>query len=678
MRILLTSIGRRGYLVKFFREALSPRDTVWGGDCSPYASAFSNCHHAVLLPEVTSPDYVDEVLDLCRRCDINMVVPLIDPELEVLAPRRDDFYRAGIMLVVSPPQTIEIGFDKYLTYEFGLANGIPVPRTVKTIEAAQELLAKGQFTWPLVVKPRKGSASAHISFCNDMLELRSAFQTCPLPMIQELVPGPEYGYDLFGDRECRPISVYCKQKLAMRAGETDKAVSIDDPALIGLGIRIARALPIFGPLDADVKLLDGQPRLLEINPRFGGGYPCSHLVGADFPRKLIRMHRGETLESELERPRATGIYMFKQDEIIRRADADISQAHPCDRSTVPPPPFRLLFTSVGRRVELMREFRRAAEDLSVRLEIHAVDCQSLAPGLQVADFSHVVPPIGQGYVDCLLEYCRDAGINALVPLIDPELGALSESRRRFEEVGTRLVLSDPEVIRISLDKVLTSQFLIQNGFRTPRILEEKEFATARLPLFIKPRSGSSSRGAFKIETPEALRYYRLTYPNSVVEEFVHGQEYTVDVFCDNTGQPLCAVPRMRREVRGGEVSKSQTVAHERMIAENLRLARALKGCMGMMTVQCFLDMAGEVVFTEINSRFGGGVPLSIRAGADSPRWLLELLLGRKPSVSLDGWTKQLLMLRYDSAYFRMPEDLAGPVPDTIGTHIDGGAQATWP
>ena len=659
MRILLSSVGRRGYLVKFFREALSPRDEVWGGDCSPYASSFADCHHAVLLPEVSAPDYAETLLRLCKQWGIDMVVPLIDPELEVLAGRREEFYRQGIMVVVSPTQTIDIGFDKYLTYEFGLANGIPVPLTVRTVDEAQALLDKKEFRWPLVVKPRKGSASSHISFCNDMGELESAYKACPLPMIQELLPGTEFGYDLFGDQDFQPISVYCKQKLAMRAGETDKAVSVDDPALIELGIRLAKALPIFGPLDADVKLLDGQPKLLEINPRFGGGYPCSHLAGADFPRKLLRMYRGEKLECELDAPRKTGIYMFKQDEIVRRSEAEIAQVRTQAKAAVPERRYRLLFTSVGRRVELLREFRRAAEDLGVLLELHAMDCQPIAPGLLVADFNEVVPPIGQGYIDRLLEYCAENSIDALVPLIDPDLQPLSDARSRFAEAGTRLVMPDAEVIRISLDKVLTSQFLLQHGFRTPRILTESELATAKPPLFIKPRSGSSSRGAFKIDTPEALKYYRGTYPNSVIEEFVEGQEYTVDVFCDFAGEPLCAVPRARLEVRGGEVSKSLTVEHEQMIAENLRLARQLKGCKGMMTVQCFLNPAGEVVFTEINSRFGGGVPLSIRAGADSPRWLLELLLGRKPSVPMGCWTEQMLMLRYDSAFFRTTQELPG-------------------
>jgi carbamoyl-phosphate synthase large subunit len=350
--------------------------------------------------------------------------------------------------------------------------------------------------------------------------------------------------------------------------------------------------------------------------------------------------------------------MAKKNKIARRPQARTSTG-PAPRRAASARPFRLLFTSAGRRVELLREFRRAAGDLKVELEIHAVDCQPTAPALCVADFAQVVPPIAQGYIDRLVDYCGQKSIDAVVPLIDPELQPLSNARRRLADVGTRLVISDASVIRVSQDKILTSQFLLQHGFRTPRILSNGELATARLPLFIKPRCGSASLGAFKIDTLEALHYYRRTYPDSVIEEFVEGQEYTVDVFCDFAGRPLCAVPRMRIEVRGGEVSKSLTVRHEGMIAESLRLAKALAGCMGMMTVQCFLSRADEVVFNEINPRFGGGVPLSIRAGADSPRWLLELLLGRTPSASMDGWVGQMFMLRYDSAFFCSSQELPG-------------------
>ncbi len=302
-------------MVRFFRDALKNDGEVWGADNSRYAPAFHYCDKTALLPEVTDPVYVQQLINLCRRSNIDIVVPLIDPELEVLAANRDRFNRDGVMVVVSPAKTIETTFDKYLTYKFAKAAGIGAPETVITIQQAKELLSRGKLSWPMVVKPRKGSASANITYCNNIGQLKYAFETCPEPMIQQCVTGQEYNYDLFGDRQCRPISVFCKKKIAMRAGETDKAVSTDDKQLVAFGLKIAEAFDFFGPVDVDVMVDSEGPKLLDINPRFGGGYPCAHLCGAGFPAKLISIFKNETLTPDVGSCPA-GVYMFKQDEII--------------------------------------------------------------------------------------------------------------------------------------------------------------------------------------------------------------------------------------------------------------------------------------------------------------------------------------------------------------------------
>lgn len=320
MRILLTSVGRRGYLVKFFKEALTNNDQIWGADSSKYVPAFHYCDNAVLLPKVTESAYVDKLIDYCKKNKIDIVVPLIDPELEVLAAQRQRFFDEDIMVVISPPKTVEITFDKYLTCKFGAECGINVPVTVLSVEEALKSIDEGKLNWPVTVKHRKGSASMNITYCHSEKQLKTTFETCPLPMIQEFINGDEYGYDLFGDFEYRPISVFCKKKLKMRAGETDQAISTDDPQLIEIGLKIAQNLQIFGPIDVDVMISPDGPKLLEINPRFGGGYPCSHLAGANFPAKLIAIRKGQKLTPDIGSCPA-GVVMLKQDEII---------SHNCD------------------------------------------------------------------------------------------------------------------------------------------------------------------------------------------------------------------------------------------------------------------------------------------------------------------------------------------------------------
>jgi carbamoyl-phosphate synthase large subunit len=316
MRVLLSSVGRRGYLVKYFKQALGDAGEIWGSDSSPYTPAFKYCDNVLLAPKVVeTTGYADKLLARCIKSKIDMVVPLIDPTLEVLAPQRDKFRSNGVMLVVSPAKTIEIAFDKYKTYIHAKQAGIATPETVTTIEDALKLIADGKLSWPVMVKPRKGSASMSVNCCHNESELKLAFQSCPEPLIQEFAPGDEYGYDIFCDGDFKPVSVFCKRKMAMRAGETDKAVSVNDKKLIDLGIKIAQAFPIFGPADIDVKMGKNGPMLLEVNPRFGGGYPCSHLCGADFPAKLIALCKGQKLSPDIGNYPA-GVYMLKQDEII--------------------------------------------------------------------------------------------------------------------------------------------------------------------------------------------------------------------------------------------------------------------------------------------------------------------------------------------------------------------------
>ena len=316
MNILLTSVGRRGYLVKYFKQALGSDGKVFGADNSPSSPAFACCDGTAILPEVKKDHYVQSLIEVCLENKVDIVIPLIDPELEILAPCYEQFKDKGILLLVSPPETIEMASDKYLTSRFAIANGLAAPYTFTEIDEVLTQLAAGTLTWPVMVKPRKGSASINITTCHDRLQLEAAFEATDEPMIQEVLIGTEYGYDLFGDSDFHPVSVYCKEKLAMRAGETDKAISTADANLIEFGRKLLESMKLFGPADVDVILTSDGPKLLEINPRFGGGYPCSHLVGANFCQKIIAMRNGESLTPDIGAC-PDGVCMLKQDEIIR-------------------------------------------------------------------------------------------------------------------------------------------------------------------------------------------------------------------------------------------------------------------------------------------------------------------------------------------------------------------------
>jgi len=320
----------------------------------------------------------------------------------------------------------------------------------------------------------------------------------------------------------------------------------------------------------------------------------------------------------------------------------------------------ILLTCVGRRVALLEAFHKALADLGVKGRVVAADHSPLAAAFHTADDRVLVPSVGgPGYVDTVVDICRQREIGLVVPLIDWELLALAAAHKRFAAVGARLLLSSARVVGICRDKQQTFEFLKARGFDTPEVLPYDKAVDGPFPLFMKPRYGSSAKDVHYLPDRAALEFYHHTTAESVIQEFARGDEHTVDVYAGLDGVPRVAVPRRRIEVRGGEVSKARTVRHPEIIRQSLGLVEALAECVGVVTIQCFLQPDGRVKFIEINPRFGGGVPLAIEAGADFPRWLIEEHLGRKPKIQPDGWQDGLVMLRYDAAVFRRDDELRG-------------------
>lgn len=314
--------------------------------------------------------------------------------------------------------------------------------------------------------------------------------------------------------------------------------------------------------------------------------------------------------------------------------------------------FRILFSCIGRRVALVEAFRRAGQRLGLQCCLIGADNSPYSAALQRCDKTFIVPAsIEKNYLDEILDLCRREQVDLLIPLIDPELLVLAGHQDKFAEVGTTLCLSLAQVIRICRDKVRTFRTLTDAGIDTPRLFRYDDIKDADLPLFMKPRAGSASRNIHRLSNREALDFYHRSLPTALIQEFIEGQEYTLDVFTDFQGRPRCVVPRLRLEVRGGEVSKSMTVKDEELMALGRRTVEALPGCRGPITIQCFRTPQGRLAVIEINPRFGGGAPLSIEAGADFPAWTIQCALGQEPHIDPAAFRDRLVMLRYDDALF---------------------------
>lgn len=312
----------------------------------------------------------------------------------------------------------------------------------------------------------------------------------------------------------------------------------------------------------------------------------------------------------------------------------------------------VLFLNGGRRVELIRMFRRAMENLALSGRIVATDIQDSAPALIEADVKELLPHSRDtGFVAALIDLCRRHEIGLIVPTIDPDLLTLARRRAEIEATGPRLLLGPIEAIFLCRDKSLLMAALDGGGVPVPRTFMLEEARTEPLPLFIKPRDGSGSNHAVKVETREQLEFFAGSYvPNPMIQEFFDGEEFTVDLWLDDASRPLAAVPRLRLKVRAGEVVTARVQRDQELEEIASRAASVLK-LVGPCNVQIVRSTNKGPAVIEVNPRFGGGVILSAVAGAPMAEWSLLWALGRSPTSLSPDVRNGLTMLRYDDSFF---------------------------
>ncbi|MDP2210290.1 MAG: ATP-grasp domain-containing protein [Candidatus Aquicultor sp.] len=321
MNILLTCAGRRNYLVDYFREALHGRGKIFAADTNADAAALQEADDYFLVPPVDDSEYFDKLRDICRLHRISLLISLNDLELPLLARERGSFLEIGTVPVISSAEIIDMCFDKYKTDEFLRAHNIAVPLTYTTLEEAQVALERGDIAFPLIIKPRWGTASIGIDYIEDIGELELAYRLARKRitrtilaevsrgdidrsiLIQECIAGEEFCLDITNDLQGDYVCTFAKRKLSKRAGEADRMTTVNDGELDALGALIGRTLGHTGILDCDVFRRDGKCYLIDINPRFGGAYPFAHVAGANIPAALIAWANGEKPDSNWLRVR---------------------------------------------------------------------------------------------------------------------------------------------------------------------------------------------------------------------------------------------------------------------------------------------------------------------------------------------------------------------------------------
>ena len=315
MNILILSAGTRNKIVEYFVNTLNGTGKVIATDMSNLAPAIYEADKYYIVPKMTSPDYVDTIIDICQKEKIDGVLSLIDPELSLLAKNENLFEAIGTKVIGSAYDLCEMSLDKYQMYSWLKEHQYKCSKSYMDKMDFYKDVENGKITYPVFVKPARGSASIAISKVYDKETVELLFAHDDGLMIQEYLDGQEIGADVYIDMiSGEVVSIFTKKKIKMRAGETDKAVSFKDEKLFELIRKFVSEAGYRGQIDIDIFDIDGEYYISEVNPRFGGGYPHAYESGCDH-MKLIT----DNLEGNSNKPEIgiykSGIYMMKYNEI---------------------------------------------------------------------------------------------------------------------------------------------------------------------------------------------------------------------------------------------------------------------------------------------------------------------------------------------------------------------------
>lgn len=310
----------------------------------------------------------------------------------------------------------------------------------------------------------------------------------------------------------------------------------------------------------------------------------------------------------------------------------------------------VLITAGSRRVPLVRAFQRAVSQHRGG-NVIVTDVNPLSPAVHAANRAYRVPFASDpGYLDAVLEIALGEHVSLVVPTIDDELVLFGRAVARFREYGIRVAVSPTQTSELCEDKYATCRYLNERGLPAALSWLPADLPEAPVfPLFIKPRRGRGSVGAYPVRTQRELDFFVDYVPDPVVQTYLEGPEFTIDMLCDFSGQPLSIVPRRRDVIRAGVSDCGRTVNDPALIQVALRCAATLRFA-GAVNIQCRMVEDVPVIF-EINPRFSGGIPLTIQAGADLPRMLVDLVAGRRVAPSIGRFRDNLWMASYETSVF---------------------------
>ena len=320
VNILISSAGRRGALVKCFKDTIKGMERCNGKvisvDASSLASALYLSDKHYIVPRISDSNYIDNLLEICNKENIKLIIPTIDTELLILSQNKETFEKKGIRIAISDTKVIEICSNKLKTFQFFKENNIP---TVETFSYCQvDKIEK--LNYPLFIKPCSGSASINTYKINNRKELDFFINYIDNPVIQEYAEGKEFTMDILADFNGKVLNIVPRERIEIRAGEINKGRTVKDEKIIKYAKNITEKLGAIGPITVQYFKKGNEIKFTEINPRIGGGYPLSFAAGANYPELLIRMVLGENVAPRLGDFEENLIMLRWEDAVFIRKD----------------------------------------------------------------------------------------------------------------------------------------------------------------------------------------------------------------------------------------------------------------------------------------------------------------------------------------------------------------------
>lgn len=318
MNILILSAGTRNKVIQYFKKAVGDTGKIIATDMSPLAPAVYEADKYYQVPRITAPGYLEVILDICKKEQIAGILSLIDPELSLLAKYQEKFAAVGTTVIGSSYELCERALDKMEMYRWLQQHEYNCAKSYVDKDAFYADVDAGRITYPVFVKPVRGSASIAISKVYDRDTVELLFAHNNNLMIQEFLDGQEIGADVYIDMHSgEVVSIFTKKKIVMRAGETDKAVSFKDTKLFALIEKFVSDSGWRGQIDIDIFEVGGEYFISEVNPRFGGGYPHAYECGCDHMIMILKNLVGEKNEKRIGNYESN-IYMMKYNEVAIR------------------------------------------------------------------------------------------------------------------------------------------------------------------------------------------------------------------------------------------------------------------------------------------------------------------------------------------------------------------------